>query len=69
MLVVSRQGTVESPSVVLDDSALQNAIKNINTGVHAVTLESGSNNGTLKLTVDSIATDNIAVTGLGTAAY
>lgn len=34
-----------------------------------VTLASGTNNGTLKLTVGSTATDNIEVKGLGTAAY
>lgn len=35
----------------------------------AVALASGTKNGTLKLTVGGIATDNIAVTGLGSAAY
>ena len=34
-----------------------------------VTLASGTNNGTLKLTVNGSATDNIAVKGLGSAAY
>ena len=34
-----------------------------------VELDSGTNNGTLKLTVGETATDNIAVKGLGTAAY
>ena len=34
-----------------------------------VTLASGTNNGTLKLTVGGTATDNIAVKGLGGAAY
>ncbi len=42
---------------------------NIDTGVHAVTLASGTNNGTLKLTIDGTETDNIAVTGLGSAAF
>jgi hypothetical protein len=37
--------------------------------VQSVSLASGTNNGTLKLTVGSAATDNIAVKGLGTAAY
>lgn len=37
--------------------------------VQSVSLASGTNNGTLKLTVDGKATDNIAVKGLGTAAY
>ena len=38
-------------------------------GVTSVSLASGTNNGTLKLTVNGSATDNIAVKGLGTAAY
>ena len=37
--------------------------------VQSVTLASGTNNGTLKLTVDGTITDNIAVKGLGSAAY
>lgn len=37
--------------------------------IGSVTLSGGTNNGTLKLTVDGTATDNIAVTGLGSAAY
>ena len=41
----------------------------IDTGVHSVSLASGTNNGTVKLTVDGVDTDNIAVKGLGTAAY
>lgn len=35
----------------------------------SVTLASGTNNGTLKLTVGGTVTDNIAVKGLGSAAY
>lgn len=42
---------------------------NIDTGVHSVELAGGTNNGTLKLTVDGNTVDNIAVTGLGDAAY
>ena len=38
-------------------------------GITGVTLESGTNNGTLKLTVNDVSTDNIAVKGLGGAAY
>lgn len=38
-------------------------------GVASVSLTGGTNNGTLKLTVNSNETDNIAVTGLGSAAY
>jgi hypothetical protein len=42
----------------------------INIGVHKVSLEGGTNPGTLKLTTnDHIVTDNIAVTGLGSAAF
>jgi len=37
--------------------------------VTSVSLASGTNNGTLKLTVNGTATDNIAVKGLGSAAY
>lgn len=37
--------------------------------IGSVSLASGTNNGTLKLTVDGTATDNIAVKGLGSAAY
>ena len=37
--------------------------------VGSVSLSSGTNNGTLKLTVNGTATDNIAVKGLGSAAY
>ena len=37
--------------------------------VGSVSLASGTNNGTLKLTVNGTATDNIAVKGLGSAAY
>lgn len=44
-------------------------IPDIDTGVHAVSLEGGTNDGTLKLTVDEVSTDNIKVTGLEDAAY
>ena len=37
--------------------------------VGSVSLASGTNNGTVKLTVNGTATDNIAVKGLGSAAY
>ena len=37
--------------------------------IQSVALAGGTNNGTVKLTIDGTATDNIAVTGLGTAAY
>ena len=38
-------------------------------GVQSVSLESGTNNGTLKLIVDGTETDNISVAGLQSAAY
>ena len=42
----------------------------INSGaVQTVSLSSGTNNGTVALTVDGVKTDNIAVKGLGSAAY
>lgn len=37
--------------------------------VQSVSISGGTNNGTIKLTVDGTDTDNIAVTGLGSAAY
>ena len=37
--------------------------------IQSVALSSGTNNGTLKLTVDGVSTDNINITGLGSAAY
>lgn len=43
------------------DTALQNH--------QTVTLESGTNNGTVKVTVNGTATDNVAVKGLKSAAY
>ena len=39
------------------------------TGIYSVKLASGTENGTLKLTVNNTVVDNIAVTGLGTAAF
>ena len=39
------------------------------TGIKSVKLASGTENGTLKITVDNTTVDNIAVTGLGTAAF
>ena len=39
------------------------------TAHQTITLASGTNNGTLKLTVGGTVTDNIAVKGLGSAAY
>ena len=48
---------------------VKTALDNANSAVQSVALASGTNNGTVKLTVDGTATDNIAVTGLKSAAY
>lgn len=37
--------------------------------IQTVSLSSGTNNGTIAITVDGVKTDNIAVKGLGSAAY
>lgn len=53
-------------------SGVQTSLGKADTALQAhqkVTLESGTKNGTLKLTVNGTATDNVAVTGLGSAAY
>ena len=48
---------------------VKDSLGKADSAVQSVAIESGTKNGTLKLTVDGTATDNIAVTGLGTAAY
>ena len=50
-------------------TAANNAQATADSKVGSVSLATGTNNGTLKLTVNGTATDNIAVKGLGTAAY
>lgn len=53
-------------------SEVQTSLGKADTALQAhqkVTLESGTKKGTLKLTVNGTATDNVAVTGLGSAAY
>ena len=50
----------------LGDLAFENSI---DTGVHAVSLTSGTTNGTIALVVDDQKSDDIAVTGLNTMAY
>ena len=49
--------------------AVQTSLGKADSSIQSVSLAGGTNNGTLKLTVDGTATDNIAVTGLGSAAY
>lgn len=50
-------------------TAVQTSLGKADSSIQSVSLAGGTNNGTLKLTVDGTATDNIAVTGLGSAAY
>ena len=50
-------------------AAVQTSLGKADSSIQSVSLAGGTNNGTLKLTVDGTATDNIAVTGLGSAAY
>ncbi len=50
-------------------AAVQTSLGKADSSVQSVALASGTNNGTLKLTINGIATDNIAVKGLGSAAY
>lgn len=53
-------------------SAVQTSLGKADTALQshqAVKLETGTDNGTLKLTVGGTSTDNIAVKGLGSAAY
>lgn len=50
-------------------TAANNAQTTADSKIGSVSLVSGTNNGTLKLTVDGTATDDIAVKGLGSAAY
>lgn len=49
--------------------AVQTSLGKADSSIQSVSLAGGTNNGTLKLTVDGTAKDNIAVTGLGSAAY
>ena len=48
---------------------VRGSLEKADSSVQSVALASGTNNGTLKLTVNGTATDNIAVKGLGSAAY
>lgn len=64
-------GVVDLGTVLTDASQFATAAQGnkAETAVQTVELTGGANNGTLKLTVDGTATDNIAVTGLKGAAY
>lgn len=60
--------TSEATSVIgYVDEQVSSAVSD--DAVNSVSLASGTNNGTVKLTVDGVDTDNIAVTGLGSAAF
>lgn len=66
-------GTTKLADGAVTEAKLHQGVKDslakANSAIQSVTLAGGTNNGTVKLTVDGTATDNIAVTGLGTAAY
>lgn len=66
-------GTTKLADGAVTEAKLHQGVKDslakANSAVQSVTLAGGTNKGTVKLTVDGTATDNIAVTGLGTAAY
>ena len=49
--------------------AVQTSLGKADTALQTVTLGSGTNNGTVKITVNGTATDNVAVKGLKSAAY
>ena len=63
----------QKPSAGIPDtdlsSGVQTSLGKADSAVQSVALAGGTNNGTVKLTVDGTATDNIAVTGLAAAAY
>ena len=62
--------TAATPNSVKSAYDLANTAKTTaDSKVGSVSLASGTNNGTLKLTVNGTATDNISVKGLGSAAY
>ena len=62
--------TAATPNSVKSAYDLANTAKTTaDSKVGSVSLASGTNNGTLKLTVNGTATDNITVKGLGSAAY
>ncbi len=48
---------------------VQDSLDAADSAVQSVALAGGTNNGTVKLTVDGTETDNIPVTGLGSAAF
>lgn len=61
--------TTNTAAIAAAKKAGDDAMTEAKAKVASVALAGGTNNGTLKLTVNGTATDNIAVTGLGSAAY
>jgi len=63
--------TIDSIQQLAQDAAAaaSRAQTTADSKVSSVSLDSGTNNGTLKLTVNDTSTDNIAVKGLAAAAY
>ena len=59
----------QKPEGGIPETDLASAVQTKLTSASDITLGSGTNNGTLKLTVKDSETDNIAVKGLGSAAY
>ena len=57
----------ELPYAAMTPTEITNLINN--NAVQTVSISTGTNNGTIAITVDGAKTDNIAVKGLGSAAY
>ena len=78
MVVIHIDGTTHKVTATVTDKsitkaklaqAVQDSLDKADSAIQSVALESGTNNGTVKLTVGETVTDNIAITGLGSAAY
>ena len=69
--IASSGGVVDIGTVLTDASKFATAAQGTkaDTALQTVTLESGTNNGTVKIIVNGTATDNVAVKGLKSAAY
>ena len=67
--LTTAEGEIDDLQALPATGITQDNITSWNNKVGSVALSSGTNNGTVKLTVDGVATDNIAVKGLGSAAY
>ena len=67
--LTTAEGEIDDLQALPATGITQDNITSWNNKVGSVALSSGANNGTVKLTVDGVETDNIAVKGLGSAAY